>query len=191
MVMEEIEELFTGKLIPIKDHVFQGTKTKSDAAVLILFVKRNQEWNIVYTRRTKGVRTHQGEVSFPGGAFEDNDESLVQTALREAREEIGIDPSCVKILGGLSPFRTISDYYVYPFIGILTCENSFVPNPEEVERIFLIPMKWLMDEKNYFEEDHLIDSHTIKNVVHYNDYDGEHLWGLSARITLDALAKIK
>jgi 8-oxo-dGTP pyrophosphatase MutT (NUDIX family) len=153
------------------------------AAVLILLVKEHDDWKIVYTRRTTNVRTHQGEVSFPGGAYETGDGSMVQTALRETYEEIGIKPECIRILGGLDPIRTISNFMVYPFVGILECAPDFVINSDEVERLFLIPIHWLETPENFFEQDHLIENQFIRKVLHYRNYEGEHLWGLTARIT--------
>ena len=156
---------------------------ESAAAVLILLVKDSDEWKIVYTRRTTAVRTHQGEVSFPGGSYEKEDDTMVRTALRETYEEIGVAPECIRILGGLDPIRTISNFMVYPFVGIMECAPEFVINPDEVERLFMIPLKWLENPKNFYKQDHLIESQYVRKVIHYNNYEGEHLWGLTARIT--------
>ncbi len=169
----------------------QDNSRATAAAVLILLVKVNDDWNVVYTRRTNEVRTHQGEVSFPGGAFEIGDQTLADTALRETWEEIGVDPNCIKILGGLNPTKTISGYFVYPFVGILACLPGFKINREEVERVFLIPIKWLMDDNNTYEKDHILNEQIVKKVIHYRDFDGEHLWGLTARITQEVLALLK
>ena len=73
------------------------------------------------------MRTHQGEVAFPGEAFEEGDLSLIETALRETREEIGIHPECIQVIGSMKPVCTISGYYVYPIVGILDCEARFQP----------------------------------------------------------------
>jgi 8-oxo-dGTP pyrophosphatase MutT (NUDIX family) len=189
--MEDIEKILNKLLKPAESSKVPASSGESTAAVLILLVKENDEWSIVYTRRTNGVRTHQGEVSFPGGGYEKQDESFCQTALRETREEIGVDPNCIKILGGLDPTKTISNFLVYPFVGILTCQMEFTINPDEVERVFLIPMKWLMDQSNFYEREHKADQQVFRRVIHYKDYDGEHLWGLTARITQEVLALLK
>lgn len=160
---------------------------ESAAAVLILLVKDDDDWKIVYTRRTTGVRTHQGEVSFPGGSYEKGDDTMVQTALRETFEEIGVEPECIRILGGLDPIRTISNFMVYPFVGIMECVPEFVINPDEVERLFMIPLKWLENHENFYEQDHLVENRFVRKVIHYHDYEGEHLWGLTARITQQLL----
>lgn len=160
---------------------------ESAAAVLILLVKENDDWKIVYTHRTTGVRTHQGEVSFPGGAYEKSDNTMIQTALRETYEEIGVAPECIRILGGLDPIRTISNFMVYPFVGIMECAPEFVINTDEVERLFMIPLKWLENPENFYEQDHLVENQFVRKVIHYRNYEGEHLWGLTARITQQLL----
>jgi peroxisomal coenzyme A diphosphatase NUDT7 len=176
------------KLNSITKHTIpQMLDGRSAAAVLILLVKINQEWNIIYTRRTHAVSTHQGEVSFPGGAYEEQDQTLVQTALRETWEEIGIEEENIKILGGLDPVITITNYLVFPFIGMMKDLVDFKINENEVERVFLIPILWLKDRSNYYEQDHLINHSMVKKVIHYKDFKDEHLWGLTARITQQLL----
>lgn len=161
--------------------------SESAAAVMILLVKDNEDWKIVYTRRTTGVRTHQGEVSFPGGSYEKSDDTMVQTALRETYEEIGVRPECIRILGGLDPIRTISNFMVYPFVGIMECVPEFVINSDEVERLFMLPLEWLSNPENFYEQDHLVENRFVRKVIHYRNYEGEHLWGLTARITQQLL----
>ncbi|PKN97185.1 MAG: CoA pyrophosphatase [Chloroflexi bacterium HGW-Chloroflexi-4] len=185
--MDELEKKLSQVLKSQTQVESVGGSFVNAAAVLILFVNVSDEWNIVYTRRTNNVRTHQGEVSFPGGAYEPEDASMVSTALRETYEEIGIKPECIRILGGLDPVRTISNFTVYPYVGILECEPTFLINFNEVERVFMIPLKWLTDPLNFYEQDHLVEQQFIRRVVHYNDFEGEHLWGLTARITQQLL----
>lgn len=163
----------------------------SPAAVLVLLVKKDENWNILFTRRTNGVRTHQGEVSFPGGAYEEGDESLINTALRETKEEIGVNLENITILGALDACKTVTNFVVYPFVGILEWPAAFNLNKNEVERAFLIPIEWLFDTKNYHEKDHIINGVNIRRVIHYHDYDGEHLWGFTARVTQQILSLMR
>ena len=185
--MDELEERLTRFLNHNTAVSPKSEDFESAAAVLILLVKVRGDWNIIYTRRTSGVRTHQGEVSFPGGAFEEADEFMGQTALRETYEEIGVNPDCIRILGGLDPIRTISNFVVYPYVGIMECTPEFVINSEEVERLFMIPLSWLENPDNYYDQDHLVENQFIRKVIHYRNYEGEHLWGLTARITQQLL----
>lgn len=181
--MDKLEEQLSRLLKQPDTSMHEAETSEFAAAVLILLVKDGDDWRIVYTRRTTNVRTHQGEVSFPGGAYEPGDDSMLQTALRETYEEIGVKPDCVRILGALDPVRTISNFMVYPFVGILECEPIFEINTDEVERLFMIPINWLKDPANFYEQDHLVENQFIRRVIHYRNYEGEHLWGLTARIT--------
>lgn len=160
------------------------------AAVLILLVNHEGNWDILYTRRTNGVKTHQGEVSFPGGAWEPGDSNLAKTALRETREEIGVAEERIKLLGEMDPHLTVYGYTVVPFVGILDSMSDLEINTEEVDRVFSIPLDWLLDRENYHTMDHELFGKMVKQVLHYKDYDGEHLWGLTARITQDLLGRI-
>lgn len=185
--MDELEEKLSQilkRVEPVKPD-YEGIDNA--AAVLILFVKDSDDWKIVYTRRTDNVRTHQGEVSFPGGAYEPEDGTMVVTALRETYEEIGVEPQCIKILGSLEPIRTISNFVVYPYVGALECIPEFVVNRDEVERVFMIPLQWLATPANFYEQDHLVENQFVRKVIHYQNFDGEHLWGLTARITQQLL----
>ncbi len=175
-------------LEPIEDLACCKFDDQNTAAVMILFMEKDHAWHIVYTRRANGVRTHQGEVSFPGGAYEEGDRSLVDTALRETYEEIGLNPDYIQVIGSLKPMCTISGYYVFPIIGVLTREPKFSANPEEVERVFTLPVEWLADPANCHERDYEVEGKPNRKVIHYLDNDGEHLWGLTARITLDVIS---
>ena len=185
--MTDLESILVERLNPVEDTLPIEIEKDTTAAVMILLAEQNGAWNIVYTRRTNEVKTHQGEVSFPGGSYESQDKSLAQTALRETMEEIGIEPDCIKLLGGMDPHKTIYDFLVFPFVGILQCASEFTMNPAEVDRVFMIPLNWLMDSNNYYEKDHMIYGQDVRSVLHYHDFLGEHLWGLTARITREIL----
>ena len=185
--MDEFVNSLSQTLSRIATTAPSAVTADSAAAVLILMVKESDDWKIVYTRRTNNVRTHQGEVSFPGGAFEADDGSMIQTALRETFEEIGIKPECISVLGGLEPIRTISNFVVYPYVGVLDCSPEFVINSDEVERLFMIPLNWLKNPDNFYMQDHLVENQYVRQVIHYRNFDGEHLWGLTARITQQLL----
>ncbi|MCX6054447.1 MAG: CoA pyrophosphatase [Chloroflexi bacterium] len=188
--MNDFTHVLTEKF---KHRLYDPTLDKecNSAAVLVLFVFENNEWNILYTRRTNEVRTHQGEVSFPGGAREKNDNSVIDTALRETYEEIGISPKSITILGGLERYLTITNYCVYPIIGKLDAPYFVNINKNEVESVFLIPVSWLEDENHIYFKKHRLNGVATSNVVHYEEYCGEHLWGFTARITQQVLSQLK
>ncbi len=164
------------------------TTTQSDsfkcAAVLMPLLWTNGEWHLLYTRRTERVESHKGQVSFPGGARHGGEETPEETALRETQEEIGIRARDVRILGRLTSMATISHFLVTPIVGVIPWPYVFRPEQAEVARIFTMPLKWLADKSNRWEFNLLGRDHSI---VFYHPYDGELLWGATARMTVDFL----
>jgi len=164
------------------------------AAVLLPMTKIDQKWHLLYTRRSDTVMDHKGQVSFPGGAVENFDKSVEEAALREAYEEIGLLPQDAVVLGRISPQKTITGYFVHPVVAVIPWPYIFCPSEEEVARIFSIPIDWLSDPINWHEEPRRINEQWIENVIHYNDFDCEHLWGITARLTqqfLDIIKKVR
>jgi 8-oxo-dGTP pyrophosphatase MutT (NUDIX family) len=164
-----------------------GEGTFTCAAVLLPLAWRAHEWHLVLTRRTNDVEHHKGQVSFPGGACEPG-ESAEQTARREAREEIGLQPGDVRLLGRLNETITITRYQVTPVVGAIPWPYDFRLSAVEVERVFTIPLDWLTQPGNW-EEHHFTPDGTPRSfpVISYHPYDGEILWGASARMTQDFL----
>jgi 8-oxo-dGTP pyrophosphatase MutT (NUDIX family) len=119
----------------------------SPAAVLVPLVRRANP-TVLFTRRTEHLARHAGQVSFPGGRLQDDDSSLVITALRETREEIGIDPAMVAVAGFLDSYETGTGFAILPVIGILEEGFSLIPNPEEVAEIFEVPLAFLLAPAN-------------------------------------------
>ena len=116
------------------------------------------------------------------------DTNLIQTALRESHEEIGIKPEEVKILGKLGDIQsTSSGYLVTPFVGVIPWPYEFNLSVDEVERVFSIPLEWLTIPNHHEEKNVEINNVKLNGVVFFQDYEGELLWGLTARITLELL----
>ena len=159
------------------------------AAVLILFIWLDNDWHLLFIRRTliKDDR-HGGQVAFPGGQCIPKDKDARATALREANEEIGVRPEDVLILGQLRDIMTITKFQVTPIVGVISWPYKLFPQPEEVCRIFTIPLSWLINPKNRevrYHDVQLQGQHIP--VIHFNRYDNEILWGASARITVSLL----
>lgn len=158
------------------------------AAVLLPLFYKDQEWHLLFTRRTDAVEDHKGQVSFPGGGCDQNETTPEQTALREAKEEIGLLSQDVRILGKLKEVVTISHFRVTPVIGVIPWPYHFHLSPEEVSRVFSIPLLWLGKPANWDEYNFTPDgSNRSFPVIKYHIYDGEMLWGASARITQNFL----
>ncbi len=159
--------------------------TLTCAAVLVPLFRHAETWHLLFTRRSDRLAQHRGQVAFPGGACEPDDRSVEETALREAEEEIGLRPDEVQILGRLNPSITISRYHLTPVVGVLPWPYAFRMQTSEVARIFSIPLPWLAQPQNYLSLRHLDDNRLI---IAYRPYDGELLWGITARITRQLLA---
>lgn len=157
------------------------------AAVLIPLVWHTGEWNLLFTRRTETVQRHKGQVSFPGGASDPGDLTPEDTALREAHEEIGLQPQDVCILGRLGHLATISNFLVTPVLARIPFPYPFQLSQDEVSRVFTIPVRWLADPAHREERPRTLPNGLVENNIYYQPYDGEILWGISARITVELL----
>ena len=160
-----------------------------EAAVLVPFLRIEDEWHLLYIRRTQfdGDR-HSGQVAFAGGQRETEDESLLQTALREAQEEVGLMREDVEVLGHIHHHHTVSEYQVRPYIAVAPWPYHLVLDEIEVARTFTIPLKWLANADNYrIEQREHPQSRRPWPVVYYDLYDGELLWGATARMTLSLI----
>lgn len=154
------------------------------AAVLVPLVWQGNEWHLLYTRRTDRVESHKGQVSFPGGACDEGETTPEQTALREADEEIGINPNDVRVLGRLSNLITISYFRVTPVVGVVKWPTVFRVGEHEVARVFTIPLGWLANPSNRWQFER---PESKRALIAYHPYDGELLWGATARMTVDFL----
>lgn len=154
------------------------------AAVLVPLTYYRDEWHILFTRRTDRVESHKGQVSFPGGACDEGETAPEQTALREAEEEIGIIPADVKVLGRLERMVTASNFQVSPIVGVIPWPYTFRMAGVEVARIFTIPLLWLANKNNYWE---FPLRESDRSLIAYHPYDGELLWGATARMTVNFL----
>jgi 8-oxo-dGTP pyrophosphatase MutT (NUDIX family) len=160
-----------------------------EAAVLVPLLRIDEAWHILFIRRTDcdGDR-HGGQVAFAGGKREDDDASLLATALREAEEEVGIAPADVDVLGYINHHHTISEFQVRPYVATIPWPYELTLDGVEVARAFTMPLRWLAEKRNYrTEERHHPQSQRPWPVVYYDLYDGEMLWGATARMTLSLL----
>ena len=154
------------------------------AAVLIPLLWQDDEWHVLLTRRTDKVESHKGQVSFPGGACDEGETTPEETALREANEEIGIDPQKVRVLGKIMNMITITSFRVTPVVGVIEWPAVLLLGKDEVERVFTIPLNWLAEKNNRWE---FSMPGRNRSLIVYHPFDGELLWGATARMTVDFL----
>lgn len=176
-----------------REHPTLDYDQPSPAAVLIPMFRHRDAWHLVFIRRTEQEQDHHsGQVAFPGGRRDPQDVDTVATALREAQEEIGLDPGSVALIGELRPLHTVSNYLVTPIVGEIPWPLDFTPDPVEVARVFSIPLRWLADPANRRVQIWPSPNHPeAREVVFFDEFDQELLWGVSARITVDFLAVLK
>src|SRR5512146_464352 len=154
------------------------------AAVLVPLLWDDHQWNLLFTRRTEHMERHKGQVSFPGGGCDEGETTPEETALREAQEEIGLDPQKVRILGRLVNMITITSFRVTPVVGVIDWPTVFMVGQHEVARVFTIPLYWLADTRNRWE---FPIPGRNRSLIAFHPYDGELLWGATARMTVDFL----
>ncbi len=150
------------------------------AAVLIPLFKKNGEYYVLLTRRTHQVTHHKGQISFPGGR-QDEGEDLLSTALREAREEMGIEAKDVRILGELDDMCTVaSDFCISPFVGMIPYPYPFKINCHEIKEIIEVPLAVFLDENKFREE--LRERNGEPLQVYFYQHEDHTIWGATARI---------
>src|SRR5215831_6527821 len=155
------------------------------AAVLVPIFERNGELHVVYIRRADHVASHQGQVAFPGGRVDATDATLLDTALREAQEEVAIDPLTVDVLGAFPEMSTLtSGIIVAPFAGVIPATTALRPCPKEVAEIFEVPLSALSDSRYRGHHEWGGNRSRFPAIL----YGGQTIWGLTLRITESLLA---
>ena len=165
-----------------------------NAGVLAPLFEEDGETRVVLTRRSTDLRTHQGQVSFPGGRIEAGEDATA-AALREAFEEVGLDPALVTTVGWLHPLMTmVSASFILPVLGTLAERPRLVPNPGEVDRIFDVALTELADPAIFHEERWRIPGRVIEGSednsfpVWFFEVAGEMIWGATARMLYELLS---
>jgi len=160
----------------------EAVKTENliEAAVLIPIVERNDGLKVILTKRSNNLKQHPGQISFPGGKSEKTDKSLVATALRETKEEIGINDKNVEILGQLSQHVTITGFKITPFIGRIRMGFSTEIQTSEVSEIFEVPLSYLSNPRNFRVES--VKLKGKKRFFYSIPYGPYYIWGATARI---------
>lgn len=166
-----------------------GTAERTPAAVLVPLVQRGARRSLLFTRRNDGLRTHAGQVAFPGGRIERDDADAVAAALRETEEETGIARSLVKPLGFLDCFETISGFGVTPVVAAVSADYVLAPDPREVAEVFEVPLPFLLDTANLRRSE--IDWRGRRREIYEYDYEGRRIWGATAAMLVNLLRRME
>lgn len=172
-----------GRVIP---HPPEIPADARDSAVLILLQEGGNGLELTLIERTADRSAHSGQIAFPGGRRDPEDESLLHTALREATEEVALDPGSVTVVGGLTPlYIPVSRFHVYPFVAYTSGQLQLQPSPQEVKRIIQIPLAALFAPQNRIiaEIKPVLTPETPLEVPAYKlPDDGTLVWGATAMI---------
>ncbi len=155
------------------------------SSVIVLIFKKNNIYNILLNKRSNSVQEHKGEISFPGGRQDKNDNNLITTALREFEEEMGISKTKIDIIGKLGDVITSSNYLITPYVATTSSQLNFSPNPKEVDLLIEIPLNELKNPQNLRSEIRVTNNTPIKNTCY--SYEGIFIWGATARILTELL----
>jgi 8-oxo-dGTP pyrophosphatase MutT (NUDIX family) len=185
--VETLREELRRVLLSPADAAAISVLGRTDAAVLVPMFLGDGEIHLVFTKRHDELRRHGGEISFPGGRREEGESDLGETALREAQEEIGLEPDAVEIVGALQPTPTIATgYAVYPFVGLIDPGRSWVPRAGEVEAVIELTLPELI--AGYGRRRLTRRGVPIRTDTYVV---GDHLiWGATARILADLIDRL-
>lgn len=162
----------------LKNHILRSGL--NDAAVLIPVVDHGEDASVILTKRTAHLRRHSGQIAFPGGRIDATDASAEHAALREAEEEIGLDPGLVEVVGRLPDYVTGSGFRIRPVLGIVDPGFSLVLNLDEVEDAFEVPLSFVMDPDNHIQESIVWEER--KRYFYSMPYGDRFIWGITAGI---------
>ncbi|KXH80618.1 CoA pyrophosphatase [Sporosarcina sp. HYO08] len=190
--------------------LFIGEETAFRSAVLIPLVQVDGEWHILFEVRAFTMRRQPGDISFPGGRIDSTDSTPWAAALRETHEELGVDPQTVKLVRPLSPYIASPEFVVFPFVATIDYSQVIHSyNKKEVEEVFTVPVKWLLNHEPYM---HMVSVEMapssdfpfekIVNGAQYQwrtrsieewffEYEEYTIWGLTARILKHFLEIVK
>ena len=192
---QDLQQRLDACLNPLSDMAALGLDVApvSDrpAAILVPLLRSAGNWHILMTKRAEHLAHHAGQISFPGGKVEPDDDGPVSAALREAFEEVRLIPQSVSIAGGLDAVRSPAGFIVQPIVGIIGGDDGLhglVADPAEVDLIFTLPLSHVINPNNF----RLVPRKTNgrRNDYWVVDYDDHLIWGLSARVLNDLHRRI-
>ena len=176
---DSIRRLMAERLSANKPEKIRASGLVPSAVLVPLFVKDN-DWRMLLTMRSQEVATHKGQISFPGGAVDRHDKSMLDAALRETHEEIGVEPKDVQVLGELDDIFTITNFRVTPFVGVVPYPYPYRVSAREIDRLIEVPVDALLHNEHF--EASFVEYEGCKYPIFSFFYDGDVIWGATAKI---------
>ncbi|MFT5451007.1 MAG: 8-oxo-dGTP pyrophosphatase MutT (NUDIX family) [Enterobacterales bacterium] len=181
MKVERITKLLPDLNQPCEMHDIDDHLKAS--AVLLILHRVDDNWHLLFTKRAEHLKHHPGQISFPGGRYEDDDIDLIDTAIRETEEEIGIIKQLPTVISQLENHPTLTGYRIYPFVALIEILPELIIDKGEVDDIFSVPLAYLMNKANQ-----QLESVTYNN-VNYDLYkivwQDKLIWGATARMVVN------
>ena len=184
-----LKSVLKTELLPTEIWQASGHDEFRPAAVLIPLFWKEKELHVLLTKRSEKLKHHSGQVSFPGGGFDESDITIRQAAIRETEEEIGITDQFINVVGYLDDVETISGFYVTPFVAILKPDFEIKMNEDEVSEVFSVPLSFFINESNCQHRSALYKGKNVKYYVY--DHDKYTIWGVTAEIIVKLVKKLK
>lgn len=156
-----------------------------EAGILVPITDNQRDPEMIFTLRSSNLKTHRGQVAYPGGKRDPEDASLIATALRETHEEIGLPPDQVKVIAPLSQVMSLHRILVTPYVGVVPGDHPLEPNPHEIESVFRVPISWFLEDRRE-RTDTLSFLNSTLYVPCYR-WERYQIWGLSAVVLVDFL----
>jgi len=173
--------------VPLAGDLPEIRSQASAAAAVLVAITDRDEPGLILTQRREDLRTHAGQVAFPGGRI-DEGEDAVSAALREAQEELGLNPALVRLLGEADPYCTVTGYWVTPIVGVVPPDLELVPNPDEVADWFEAPLDFVLNPANQRQ----MTAEFRGRTRHYYqiDWQGRRIWGATAAMLVNLTRRI-
>jgi 8-oxo-dGTP pyrophosphatase MutT (NUDIX family) len=174
--------------IEIEDERYLGDTVQHRAAAVLIPITDRAEPGVILTQRPTWLRSHAGQVAFPGGKVDDTDENSIFAALREAEEELNIPPARVEVIGVADTYYSGSGYSIAPVVGIIPPDLELQPNPQEVEDWFEVPLAFLLDPANSIKKE---ANWNRQQRSYYDMQWGERrIWGVTAGIIANLVRRL-
>jgi 8-oxo-dGTP pyrophosphatase MutT (NUDIX family) len=167
---------------------YEGPPELVPASVLIA-ITDTAEPDVILTLRQATLRRHAGQIAFPGGRIDDEDESPRHAALREAWEEIGLDPAVVELVGELPPYITGSGYRIIPVVGVVPAGLVLTPHEAEVAAVFEVPLAFLLDSTNHAQDSRLFNGR--ERHFHVIEWQDRRIWGITAGLIVNLSRRLQ